>query len=272
MIIPSKLKAVFLIGAGLAVLVPNTARAHDTWLLPDKFEVAAQQTVTIDLTSGMAFPELETGPKRERVESAKCRLAGRTFDIVDIAAGPKSLVFKSELPQSGVATFWVKLPPKSIELKPEEVEHYLEEIDAPPAVRKQWAEMEPKRWRELYTKHQKTFVRVGEPQADRSWAEPVGSGLEIVPENDPTTIRTGDTLAVRVLKDGRPHADFSLNAVAAGDAKGETRKTDSSGRVVFPLNKPGRWLLRGTDLRRAGQRDAEWESDFVTLTLEVKPK
>jgi len=255
-----------------AIGFARVASAHDTWLLPDRFEVAAKQTVTLDLTSGMAFPALETGPKRERVEAALCRLAGQNSDISDISAGPKSLVFKKELSNAGIAAVWVKLPSKSIELKPEQVQEYIDEIDAPASLKKQWEEMKPQRWRELYTKHTKTFVRVGDPKADRSWAEPIGQALEIVPEKDPTALRAGDELSVRVLKNGAPFSDFSLNAVAAGETKGETRKTDSAGRVVFHLSKAGAWLLRGTDVRKSLKADADWESDFATLTLEVKPK
>jgi len=267
-----KSAAFFIAVAGAAFLLPKALHAHDTWLLPDRFKIAPKESVSVDLTSGMAFPELETGPKRERVESAKWRVAGRIIDVTDITAGPKALVFKAELPEPGVATFSVKLPPRSIELKPEEVAEYFEEIAAPAGLRKQWAEMKPQRWRELYTKHQKTFVRVGEPQTDRSWAEPVGAALEIVPEKDPTTVHEGEEFPLRVLKNGAPHADFSVNAVAAHETKGETRKTDPGGRVVFPLNKSGAWLLRGTDLRKSTRSDADWESDFTTLTLEVKPK
>jgi len=257
----------------LAVFLPTAAHAHDTWLIPDRFEVAPKESVALDLTSGMAFPALESGPKRERVESAKCRLAGQTFEISDISAGPKSLVFKSELPSAGIAALWVKLPPRSIELKPEQVEEYFEEIDAPASVRKQWAEMVPPRWIELYSKHQKTFVRVGTPPAaERSWSDPVGVALEIVPEKDPTALRQGEEVSVQVLKDGKPFAEFALNALAAGEAKGETRKTDAAGRAFFRLNKTGRWLLRGTDLRKSTRADADWESDFTTLTFEVKPK
>lgn len=256
----------------LGAFLTSPASAHDTWLISDRFEVAPKTTVTLDLTSGMAFPALDVGPKRERVEVAKCRLGGRTFEISNISAGPKSLVFKTEVVETGVATFWVKLPPKSIELKPAEVQEYLDEIDAPANVRKQWEEMEPKRWRELYTKHPKTFVRVGDPKAGRSWAEPVGMALEIVPEKDPSVLREGDEFPVRVLMNGAPHPEFSLNAVVAGETKGETRKTDSSGRAVFRLAKSGRWLLRGTEVRRSTRAGADWESDFTTLTLEVKGK
>jgi uncharacterized GH25 family protein len=248
------------------------ASAHDTWLIPDKFSVVPKSVVTLDLTSGMEFPKLDVGPKPERVESAKCRLAGRTFDMKDKSAAANSLQLKAELVEAGIATLWVKLPPKALELKPDEVEHYLEEVSPPEELRRQWAEMNPKRWRELYAKHQKTFVRVGQPLSDSSWREPVGTFLEIVPEKDPTAVKAGDEFPVRVLKDGAPLAGFSLNAVAANQAKGETRQTDAEGRVTFRLEKPGAWLLRGTDIRKSAKPDTDWESHFVTLTLEVAAK
>jgi uncharacterized GH25 family protein len=176
------------------------------------------------------------------------------------------------LADDGVATISVQLPNRSIELKPEEVKEYLDEVDAPETLRKEWAEMKEPRWRESYSKHAKTFVRVGDPAADLSWQEPVGMPLEIVPEKDPTLLKKGDDFPVRVLKQGKPFAHFSLNAIAAGEKKGETRKTDSSGRVTFQVAKEGRWLLRGTDIRKSTQPNTDWESDFTTLTLEVKEK
>ena len=260
-------------GAMTFAALLSSTEAHDTWLIPDKFEAAPGATVTLDLTSGMAFPKLESGPKPERVQEAKCRLAGQTIEFTQRIAAPNSLQLKGELPQAGVATLWVKLPSRTIDLKPDEVEHYLEEVSAPESLRKQWTEMkEPRRWRESYTKHQKSFVRVGDPKGDRTWSEPVGTFLEIVPEADPTAAKPGDDFPVRVLKDGSPLAGFALNAVGAGEEKGETKKTDAGGRVRFRLNKAGAWLLRGTDIRKATAGDADWESDFVTLTLEARAK
>ena len=248
------------------------AFAHDTWLMPDKFTVGPKATVTLDLTSGMEFPKLDVGPKPERADNAKCRLAGRTFHMKDKSAAAHSLQLKAELPEAGVATLWVTLPAKALELKPDEVEHYLDEVSPPEELRKEWAEMNPKRWRELYAKHQKTFVRVGQPQSDSSWREPVGTFVEIVPENDPTAMKAGDELSVRVLRDGAPLAGLSVNAVAANESKGETRQTDADGRVTFRLNKPGPWLLRGTDIRKSSKPDTDWESHFVTLTLQAGAK
>ncbi|MFN2507315.1 MAG: DUF4198 domain-containing protein [Chthoniobacterales bacterium] len=249
-----------------------SALAHDTWLIPNRFNVAPNSSVALDITSGMEFPKLDVGPKPERVASVTCRLAGKTFEITNKEAGAHSLQFKAQLSEVGIATFWITLPPRALELKPDQVKEYFDEVDAPEALRKQWAEMKPQRWRESYSKLPKTFARVGDPQSDRSWAEPVGLFLEIVPEKDPTMLQPGDEFPVHVLKDGQPFAGFSLNAVSAGGGKGETRKTDSAGRVAFKLEKAGRWLLRGTDIRKSSKPDSDWESDFATLTLEVGQK
>ena len=261
-----------LVASGLAfVQFAISALAHDTWLIPDRFRTGAGTTVTLDLTSGMSFPTLDVGPKRERIQAVVCRLAGRTFDLKDFEAGPNSLRIKAALPDSGVAALWVKSPPKEIELKADEVQHYLDEIDAPATVRQQWAEAkEPKRWRESYSKHSKPFVRVGDPKADTSWREPVGMFLEIVPEKDPTLLKAGDDFPVRVLKDGKPFPNFSLGIVAGGNTKGSIKKTDATGKVSFRLDKEGRWLLRGTDVRKSEKKDVDWESDFTTLTIEVQ--
>lgn len=255
-----------------AISWSTPAHAHDTWLIPDQFNLAPKSTVTLDMTSGMEFPKLDAAPKPERVKSANCRLAGKNFEITDKSAAPNSLQFKAELPDEGVAVFWVKLPPRAIELTADQVKEYLDEVDAPAALRQEWAGMKEPRWRESYTKHPKTFARVGQPPSDRSWAEPAGMFLEIVPEKDPTALKAGDDFPVRVLKDGKPFAGFSLNAISAGETKGETRKTDADGRVTFRVSAAGRWLLRGTDIRRSSQPDTDWESDFTTLTFEVKEK
>jgi len=224
----------------LAVAI-GLALAHDTWLIPDRFQIAPGESVTLDLTSGMAFPALDGGPKRERIQAVMCRLASRTFELKDFEEGPKSLRIEAVFADSGVAALWVKSPPKQIELKPDQVKEYLDEIDAPAIVRQQWTEAkEPKRWRESYRKHSKTFVRVGDADADTSWREPVGMFFEIVPEKDPTSLRVGEDFLVRVLKDGKPFADFSLGIVAEGETKGSTKKTNIDGKVSIRLDKSGR--------------------------------
>jgi uncharacterized GH25 family protein len=254
----------------LAVAMVPPAAGHDTWLLPGKPAVPPGTTVSLDLTSGMAYPAPETAIRADRVARVGGRLAGKSLEIAERRAAPKSLRFKSRLAAPGVAALWVDLAPRSIELATDEVAEYLDDIGAPAEVRKVWADGgKDRRWRELYTKHAKTFVRVGDPGNDRSWTEPAGMALEIVPANDPTSLRTGDELTVLVLADGQPLPGFPLGLVREEETKGLLRSTDAQGRVTFRLDRAGRWLLRGTRIRRSAKPATDWESDFTTLTLEV---
>jgi hypothetical protein len=218
----------------------------------------------------MTFPALDYAIKPERVSLARCRLNGKTFEIAARSSAAKSLALRVRLPDAGIATLWVELNPKVLELTPKQVEEYLDELNAPAALRQSWENAgAKKRWREIYTKHTKTFVRVGEGVADHSWAESVGMALEIVPEKDPTALRAGDDFPVRVLKNGSPLPNFSLGIVREGNSFSEFQKTDAEGRVSFRLARSGKWLLRGTDLRQSTKPGTEWQSDFATLTIEV---
>ena len=78
-------------------------------------------------------------------------------------------------------------------------------------------------------------------------------------------------LSVVVLKNGSPFPNFPLSLVLEGNKHAEFRATDDQGRVAFKLSRSGRYMLRGTDLRRSTKPDLEWESDFTTLTLHAAP-
>lgn len=260
---------IFTFLSGLA----TAALAHDTWLVADQMRVAPKTTVTLDLTSGMEFPKLDVAPKPENAPNASGRLAGRTFEVTDKSAASQSLQFKATLAESGIAALWIKLPSRTLELKPEQVKMFNEEVNAPEALQKEYDDMpEPKRWRGTSTKHPKTFVRVGEAKADTSWKEPVGLFLEIVPEKDPTALRAGDEFPVRALRDGVPFAGFPLHAVTAGDKEGQAQKTDANGRATFKLNRAGRWLLKGVEARKSSVPDMNFEAKSATLTFEVAEK
>jgi uncharacterized GH25 family protein len=255
-----------LIGA-TALFFSTTVFAHDTWLLPNRARVPIGGIVVLDLTSGMQFPKNEVPVKPERLEKASVRLRGKEMAISDRSLDKNALRLRTPLAAEGIAALFAESKPRTLELKPKEVREYLDEIGAWETAGKQWEAQGAGRWRETYVKHAKTFVRVGEPRADDSWREPVGMVLELVPEKDPTQLKPGDELPVRVLRNGRPLPGLSVGLAAAGDVMGTLRTSDSNGRVTFALPRPGWWLLRATQLEKSSKPDEDWESHFSTLTV-----
>lgn len=255
--------------AVLPLVCPAAAFAHDTWLLPESAAVAVGSEVGFDLTSGMAFPSLDHAITPDRVEFADCRLAGLEVPLSS-SVGEKSLRLSARFAVPGVAVCRVDLRPRELELQLEQVAHYLDEIGAPATVRQAWAAMKPQRWRERYSKHAKTFVAVGVVGGDQSWAQPVGSPFEFVPESDPSAVRAGSDLVVRFVKGTAAMVDFAVSLLREGEQKASSLRTDASGRVTIHVTETGRYLLRATEIRPPATSGAPWESDFTTLTFSVR--
>lgn len=253
--------------AAILLAFSTVATGHDTWLLPVRQKARVGEVIVLDLTSGMRFPENEVAVKPDRLDRATLRLGGKEVPISDRSLDAKSLRLRVPLTEAGIATLFAESKPRTLELKPAEVREYLDEIGAWETVRKRWSAEGSPRWRETYTKHAKTFIRVGVPKEDGSWSRPVGMVLELVPETDPTALEAGGSVTVRVLRAGKPVAGLSVGLAAGGDSKGSLSTSDSEGRVTFVLPQAGWWLLRTTQLEKSSKAAADWESHFATLTV-----
>jgi uncharacterized GH25 family protein len=247
------------------------ANAHDTFLVPDRGYIEPGSTVRLHLTSGMAFPTLDYAIDANRVQTAQYRLSGKAAALPPPILDANALTFDSTLAVKGLATVWIELEPKMLELESTEIGEYMDEIGATPELRaRALATAGKQRWRERYTKHSKTFVVVGDAGEDRSWGEPVGMALEIVPRVNPARLHAGERLPLQVLKGGKPCEAFRVGIVGEGNTSVDFSSTDANGEAAFVVPHAGKWLLRGTDLRPAGRTDLEWESAFTTLTFELR--
>jgi hypothetical protein len=264
----------------LTLLAATIASAHDTWLISMANFTRVNSSTRVDLTSGEHFAAAEFAIEPGRVVRAVVRENGAIADLPRPKVAGKALAYTWKPTIDGTATLGIELKPRTLVLQPKLIDEYLGEIDATPEIRAQWKALGGKRqWTEAYTKHALTFFQVApesrEPgaraRADSSWARPIGLGLELVPERDPTELTHGDTLTIRVLLHGAPLQGFSVGAIREGRDKTIFSKTDVAGRAVIVFDAPGRWLLNGTYLRRSTRATTVWESDFVTATFHIFP-
>jgi hypothetical protein len=88
---------------------------------------------------------------------------------------------------------------------------------------------------------------------------------------DERASRVGQTLMFQILRDGKPLADQAVELRGEMSPLGIWRRTDAEGRARVDVPLPGRWVLRGTDLRRSESTPDQFESRFFTLAFEVQP-
>lgn len=259
----------FASGLVLFTLLGSVALAHDTWLITDRIDVPANAKINIALTSGMKFPALEFGPKPERIAKAGFRLGAQNGELKEFTAGNEALRIETSFEKEGVATIWLQLLPKELELTDDKVAEYLDEIRATDEVRSAWARRKAgEKWKEEYTKCAKTCLAVGKAEDDRSWSEPVGLALEIVPVTNPTALKAGESAIIRLLRNGEPAANVAIALVQDGSDERVFQTTDANGVATFTIPKPGKYLL-ATTLLRPGKESGSWRSVFSTFTLQV---
>ena len=265
-----KPKQIFAAMVGV-VLTTTPCFAHDTWLLPRSPLATDGKALLVDLTSGMAFPKKETAIKADRIASSGWRTGADNGTFDALQAADSSLVVNVSPSGTGTAVIFLSLKPNNIELAAADVAHYFDEIGAPDALRRAWADEGPDaKYHETYTKHAKTFVEMGDEESeveDKTCLRPVGQAIEFIPQTDPTTLSVGDSLVVKAVGGRDELESFAVGIVCGATGESELLRTNKAGFVGFTITDEGWWLVKGTQLRR--KADGTFDSDFTTMTFYV---
>lgn len=256
----------------LAALLGAPLAAHDTWLLAGPAAVSAGERVRLEITSGMAFPAPDTAPDPERFE--RLWAVGVDRSVTQAASWrrlEKGTAWEGPVAGPTTAVVAITTRPRTLDLTDEDVAHYLDEIAAPRSVREAWARAPaPRKWVETYVKNAKVWIGVRGAAADMNPAlGAIGQPLEFEAVGEALPQRAGDTLALRLLYQGRPLAEQPVGLVFEGESTAKLLATDARGEVRFTLERPGRYLIRTTYLRPPAAPGEAWTSDFATATLAV---
>ena len=247
------------------------AVAHETWLMPGDFSPPAETALSFQMTSGMGFPALGSTIGPERIVEAYVLNGKQRFALDPQEQQERALILRAAV-SDGVSCAWVQLRPRVLEMPdPQDVRHYLEEIGAGEAV---WTRWQPEAghslWRESYSKLARSYLRTPGSTAspDCITAAPT-SRFDLQPLNDPTRLGPGDRLGLQVLFEGKPLAGQPVAVQREGDVPQALQRSGDDGRLQLNLPEAGRYMVYATMLRPADGETFNWESDFVTLTLEV---
>lgn len=253
----------------IAALLPAAACAHDTWFGP--LSPTDRGELVLALGTGTRFPKWESGLEPGHIASSGCRGDGvSAAPLRHLEDARDAIVLRSagRVPMRAAITCWAQLVPFEIEIGPDRVKVYLDEINASAALRAVEAQRRARGlpWKERYLKH----ARIELGRADGPLrTEPLPLGMDVTMQAPRRPLQRGDVVDFQVWRDGRPLADQPMELIGDGTPVGVWLRTDAEGRLRAALPAPGQWVLRGVDLRAPAADDAPWLSDFVTLVFEV---
>lgn len=254
------------------LLLPTASRAHDYWLEPETFTPAIRKPVALHLHVGDGFiSESERNYQRKVTLRFQHVFASGSSDL----AGEEDRKPQARLVLDMPGTHVVRLDRDSrlIRLEAKKFNDYLKEegLEGILAERKRLGESD-RAGRERYWRCLKLVLRAG-GKGDDTATKTLGQKLEILPLSDPTSLKTKESLRVRILFDGKPLAGAQVARHHRGKndkITTRTARTSDKGEAAFLLDEGGVYLVRLVHMRRATKdENADWESFWGALTFAV---
>jgi hypothetical protein len=236
----------------------GSVSAHDTW-----FE--ALPNGTLALGTGNRFPVTELAVDDKFFAKSGCVAADGTPRALDkVRFTDKTTLLR---PKAGTAaTCFVQLAPFDIDLPADKIEIYFKEIRPSAAVLAAWADLKARGlpFKENYTKS----ARVDIGAAD-ALPQPTGTAMDALRVSPRGALKVGSEAVFQVLLGGKPLPDFPVELINERSPIGLWHRTDAQGRINAKLPLPGRWILRGVELKLSAADATRWESQFITYAFEV---
>jgi uncharacterized GH25 family protein len=255
------------VGVMLALLAAPAA-AHDFWLQPGAFRVAAGVEVPVAVLVGDGPAKQRSAiPARRVVRFGVVGPAGGERDAkAALRAGADAPVRFSD-PGAHVLVLATDNGGRNV-LPGERFEAYLREEGLTPAI----AAREGKRGTEgseAYGRRAKALVQAGAGGPQDAATRALGLSLEIVPEVSPYATPAQAALPVRVLYEGRPLAGALVKLADLGrDAEVASVVTDADGRARFSMPGKGAWRLAVVWTKPLpATAETDFETVFSSLTF-----
>jgi hypothetical protein len=129
-----------------------------------------------------------------------------------------------------------------------------------------------------YAKYVKTIFQVGTIQTE-DFKTILNHPIELIPINNPYTLKPGDSLSMKLLIEGNPASGEMVYAGYAGH-QGKSKdglphdafqlKTNTKGIVKIKISKAGHWYFRSVHVTKSKEQDADYISNTASITFEIK--
>ncbi|MCR5889158.1 DUF4198 domain-containing protein [Hymenobacter sp. J193] len=272
---PQRLCAFFLL-MGLLALASG-AGASEFWLHPSRYRVSPGAVVHVRRLVGQQLRGTPWTGTSQRLARLVQYAPNDTVDLTAIATQADTLRTVLELNESGTHVLGLETTETTLTLSGPEFTQYLkaEGLEDILLLREK-KHQQDKPARETYHRCAKTLVQVG-GTAVGPFSAATGQALELIPDQNPHTAKSGSLLTVRLLEQGRPVRGQLVTAwvkpqtPAAAPAQMQRLYTSPEGRVLVRLpTQPAEILLSSVRMHpHPRPAQADWQSVWTTLTFGV---
>lgn len=250
--------------------------SHELFLKTDSHFLKPNTAGLLYLFNG-TFDTSENEITRDRIEGAKILGPGFAFYPSDDDYYDENNItyLKYTTGPSGTYVAGISTLPRVLEMDAKAFNEYLEHEGLENTIVERKAmKITNMGAKERYSKHVKALLQVGD-YSSIDFMKPLNYPIEFVPLNNPFEIKLGESVAFKLLRDGKPlanhivHYSTSRPHVDAHENEIST-KTNANGIVVMKPTQVGKWYVATIHMEKKTGDVVDYESNWATLTFEIK--
>lgn len=250
--------------------------AHDLYLKAENYFVAPNGTVKFETINGDFNESVAPFTVARFSDASLIFPLGKItrLKVDDLIKGEKSSFINLPVDAAGTYVFGLSTTARELSFTAKAFNEALVKEQIPDALaeREKLGEMD-KNAKGMYSRHAKAIFQVGDRRSD-DYKKILGYAVEIVPQKNPYSLKSGKTLEVLCLQNGKPVANLTVFAgreTADGKLTLEPNvRTNGKGIAKIKLNGAGKWFVRFAGFVRVTGKTYDHESAWATLSFELK--
>ncbi len=256
---------------GVVILVTSIVQAHEFWLQSKKYRYQLGEAVKVDFMVGEDFTGDYWDLNRHKAEKIELHRVSGVKDITKEVKSTKgnNLLIKAD--QEGTYVFSMQSDAAYLVMAGNEFNEYLKEdgLDNVFDERKKLNQLD-KPSREFYTRFAKLMIQAGN-KTDETFKKKIGLRYEIVPDQNPYVLKTGDYLQCKLYFEGKPapHTLVKVWSKINSTTFLQNIYTENDGSIRFPISTHGEWMVSSVMMIHSEMEGADYHSLWASLVFEI---
>lgn len=261
----------------VVVILATAVHAHDLFLKLDTYFLEPNSKAVVKVLNGTFTTSdgLVALTRFRNMSVVATSLSGPVNEMLSFRAEEKTTIMEVRTGEPGTYLVGLSTHPREITLNAAQFNEYLEHYGLPDtlAARQRESELD-KDARERYSKHVRAIFQVGDKLTD-DFKRPLNYPVEIIPQENPYSLRAGQTISLLCTFEGQPLSNQFVMAgweSAAGKLTKITARSDENGIVRFKLLGAGKWYVKFIHLTRLTNPKLDYESRWASTTFQIRPR
>ena len=256
----------------LVFLTSLVVQSQELWLQPKKFRYALNEEMRIDFFVGENFEGEPWNLKTNKIEKLDVIHLTKSTDLRQLVKPDAKEKLKYKFIAEGTYLLSLQSNESFVEWDAEKfnthaVENGLENVTE---IRSK-ANMLDKPSKEFYSRYAKLLIQSGR-KTDDTFRKRTGTRIEIIPNQNPYVLKSGDYLQCLVLFEGKPSAH---QLVKVWNKIGNTtfqqnNYTENDGTIKFPISSRGPWMVSTVKMIASEKPGAEWQSFWGSIVFGIE--